>query len=138
MKFLKQFGIILTITFAGELLRAILPLPIPVSIYGLLLLLFLLSTHILPLSAVQDAGKFLIEIMPVMFIPAGVGLLTSWDALRSVLLPIVVIILVTTVFVMAVTGRVTQKMIRSRQHRESERNTESGLEKREKTAGGRK
>lgn len=111
MKFLKQFGIILTITFAGELLRAILPFPIPVSIYGLLLLLFLLSTHILPLSAVQDAGKFLIEIMPVLFVPAAVGLLDSWPKLQAILLPVSVITIVTTVFVMGVAGLVTQAVL---------------------------
>ncbi len=111
MKFIKQFGIILAITFAGELLRAALPFPIPVSIYGLLLLLFLLATHILPLSAVQDTGKFLIEIMPVLFVPAAVGLLDSWPALQAVLLPVLVITIVTTIFVMGVTGRITQAVL---------------------------
>lgn len=138
MRFLKQFSIILFLSFLGEILHDLIPLPIPASVYGLLLMLISLQSHILKLDQVKEASEFLIEIMPVMFIPAGVGLLTSWDALRPVLLPIVAIVFVTTVFVMAVTGRVTQKMIRSRQHRESERNTESGLEKREKTAGGRK
>lgn len=111
MKFVRQFGIILAITFAGELLRAILPFPIPVSIYGLLLLLVLLSTHILPLSAVQDTGKFLIEIMPVLFVPAAVGLLDSWPALQAVLLPVSVITVITTIFVMGVTGRITQAVL---------------------------
>lgn len=111
MKFLKQFGIILGVTFAGELLRAVLPFPIPVSIYGLLLLLFLLATHILPLSAVQDTGKFLIEIMPVLFVPAAVGLLDNWPALQAILLPVSVITVVTTIFVMGVAGLVTQAVL---------------------------
>lgn len=117
MKFLRQFGIILAVTFAGEMLKSLLPLPIPASIYGLLLLLLLLTTGILPLEAVQDAGKFLIEIMPVLFVPAAVGLLDSWPALQAVLLPTAVITAVTTIFVMAVTGRVTQAVI----HRERKR-----------------
>ena len=90
MKLIRQFGIILAITFAGEVLKGLLPLPIPVSIYGLLLMLVLLITGILPLEAVQDAGKFLIEIM----------------------LPVSVITVVTTIFVMAVSGLVTQTVIR--------------------------
>ncbi len=114
MKLLKQFGIILAITFAGEILRSLLPFPIPVSIYGLLLLLFLLSTHILPLSAVHDAGKFLIEIMPVLFVPAAVGLLDNWHALQAILLPVSIITVVTTILVMGITGRVTQAVL----HRE--------------------
>ena len=112
MKLIRQFGIILAITFSGEVLKGLLPLPIPVSIYGLLLMLVLLITGILPLEAVQDAGKFLIEIMPVLFVPAAVGLLDSWPSLQAVLLPVSVITVVTTIFVMAVSGLVTQAVIR--------------------------
>ena len=112
MKLIRQFGIILAITFAGEVLKGLLPLPIPVSIYGLLLMLVLLITGILPQEAVQDAGKFLIEIMPVLFVPAAVGLLDSWPSLQAVLLPVSVITVVTTIFVMAVSGLVTQAVIR--------------------------
>ena len=112
MKYIKQFGIILLISFLGEILRAVIPLPIPASIYGLVLMLAALMTHLLPLEAVQDSGKFLIEIMPLMFIPAAVGLITAWDALRPVCVPVLVITAATTVIVMAVTGRVTQAIIR--------------------------
>ena len=58
------------------------------------------------------AGKFMIEIMPVMFIPAGVGLLESWGELKAVLVPVLVITLVSTIVVMIVSGRVTQAVIR--------------------------
>ena len=64
---------------------------------------------------VKEAADFLIEIMPVMFIPAGVGLLESWPALQPVWVPIVLITLLTTVIVMAVTGQVAQKIIRKEQ-----------------------
>ena len=111
MKYIKQFGIILLISFLGEILRAVIPLPIPASIYGLVLMLAALMTH-LPLEAVQDSGKFLIEIMPVMFIPAAVGLLDSWSALRPILLSVAAITVVSTVVVMVISGKVTQKIIR--------------------------
>ena len=112
MKFLKQFLIILVITFMGEGLKYLLPLPIPASIYGMVLLFLALMTRIVKLESVRDAGKFLIEIMPVMFIPAGVGLLTAWGVLKPVCVPIIVITVITTVVVMVVTGRVTQTVIR--------------------------
>ena len=118
MKYLKQLGIILTVSFAGELLHAVLPLPVPASIYGLLLMMAALITGILPLDKVKETGDFLIEIMPLMFIPAGVGLLASWETLRPVLVPILVILVVTTVLVMAVAGRTTQAVIRRKQSRE--------------------
>lgn len=112
MKFMKQFGIILTVTFLGEVLRYIIPLPIPASIYGLILMLIALKVKIIPLSSVRDAGRFLIEIMPMMFIPAAAGLLTTWDSLKGICVPVIIITVVSTVIVMAVVGRVTQFVIR--------------------------
>ena len=112
MRFLRQFGLILLFSFLGELLHILLPLPVPASVYGLLLLLAALLTRI------KEAAVFLIEIMPVMFIPAAVGLLTSWKLLQPIWFPVSVITLVTTVLVMAVTGRITQRMIRKNRKRE--------------------
>ena len=112
MKFLKQFIWMLLISFLGEALRALIPLPIPASVYGLVLMLAALITGVLKVEQVRGAAEFLIEIMPVMFIPAAVGLMTAWDALRPVCVPVLVITAATTVIVMAVTGRVTQAIIR--------------------------
>ena len=77
MKYLRQFGIILGVTCAGEVLKYFIPLSVPGSIYGLILMFVLLFTGILKVEHVKETGEFLIEIMPLMFIPAGVGLLTS-------------------------------------------------------------
>ena len=111
VKLLRQFLVIMAVSFVGEILHAVLPLPIPASIYGLVLMLALLVTGALKLDTVEDAGKFMIEIMPVMFIPAGVGLLNAWGVLKPVWIPISVITVVTTVLVMAVTAKVTQTVI---------------------------
>lgn len=102
----------MAVSFVGEILHAVLPLPIPASIYGLVLMLALLMTGALKLDTVEDAGKFMIEIMPVMFIPAGVSLMESWGELKAVLVPVLVITLVSTIVVMIVSGRVTQAVIR--------------------------
>jgi holin-like protein len=112
LRYLKQFTIILFVSFLGELLHCLIPLPVPASIYGLLLMLAALCTGIIKLSAVRDTAKFLIEIMPIMFIPAAVGLLDSWSVLQPVWLPVVVITLVSTVVVMGVSGVVAQFVIR--------------------------
>ena len=77
MRYLKQFTIILFVSFLGETLHYLIPLPVPASIYGLLLMLAALCTGVIKLASVREAGKFLIDIMPVMFIPAAVGLLDS-------------------------------------------------------------
>lgn len=115
MKFLKQFLIILVITFMGEGLKYLLPLPIPASIYGMVLLFLALMTGIVKLESVRDAGKFLIEIMPVMFIPAGVGLMVSWGVLKPMLLPVGLITVVSLITAAAATGLVSQTVIRKEQ-----------------------
>lgn len=112
LKVLKQFFIILSISCVGEILNMFLPLPIPASIYGMVLLFVLLYTGILKLEDIKDTGMFLIEIMPVMFIPAGVGLMSSWGVLKPVLIPVSIITIVSTILVMAAGGKVTQFIIK--------------------------
>lgn len=112
MKYVRQFLIILLISALGELLHALLPLPIPASVYGLILMLAALMTGVLKLNQVEKTADFLIEIMPVMFIPAGVGLLNAWGVLKPVWVPVTVITILTTIIVMVITGRVTQSVIR--------------------------
>ena len=106
MKYMRQFGIILGVTCAGELMKYFIPLPIPGSIYGLLLMFVLLLTKV-----IKVVGEFLIEIMPLMFIPAGVGLMASWGELQGFLVPLLVITVSTTFIVIFVTGKVTDFMM---------------------------
>ena len=123
MKYLKQFLIILIISFIGEILKEILPLPIPASIYGMVILFVCLLTKVIKLEDVRETGKFLIEIMPVMFIPAGVGLMSSWNVLRPLILPVGIITVVTVFTVMAVSGRISQAIIRAGQKNEESAGT---------------
>ena len=112
MKYLKQFLIILAVSLLGEICKIILPLPIPASIYGMVILFVCLMTGILKLESVKETGKFLIEIMPIMFIPAGVGLVSSWDTLSPIILPTCLITVAAVFTVMAVTGWISQIVIR--------------------------
>ncbi len=112
MKYINQFLIILLISFLGEILKCLLPLPIPASIYGMIILFLGLMTKVIKLESVKETGKFLIEIMPIMFIPAGVGLMTTWGRLQPILLPVSIITAVTIITVMVATGWVSQIIIR--------------------------
>ncbi len=120
MKYLKQFFIILAISFIGEILKYIVPLPIPASIYGMVIMFICLQTKIIKLDDVKCVGKFLIEIMPVMFIPAGVGLMSSWGTLKPVLVPVSVITVVVIITVMLASGWVSQLIIRRDRKKETE------------------
>ena len=120
MKYILQFEIIIAISLIGELLNRIIPLPIPASIYGMVILFTALCTGVIKLSAVRETGKFLIYIMPMMFIPATVGLLESWSVMQEFLTAIIVISLVSTVLVMVFTGHVTQYIIKLKNKEEKQ------------------
>lgn len=112
MKFIKGITIIFGITVAGEFLNVLLPFPVPSGVYGLFILLALLCLGAVRLESVEEPGGFFLDTMPLMFIPAGVGLINSWDVMKNVLVPLAVITTVSTIFVMAVTGKTAQYMIR--------------------------
>ena len=56
MKFIKQFSIILLITFLGELLHILIPLPIPASVYGLVLMLIALRSGLVKVEHVKETA----------------------------------------------------------------------------------
>lgn len=112
MKYLKQFGIIIAFSFVGELLHKLIPLPIPASIYGIILLFTGLETGMIKVQSVKEVSAFLIEIMPVMFVPAAVGLIESWGVMKHNLFVYLLITVLTTFVVMIVSGKVTQFIIR--------------------------
>ena len=111
MKYIKESAIIFGITMIGEFLNAILPLPVPAGVYGLFLLLTLLCTGLLKLEDIEATGNFLLDIMPILFIPASVGLIESYDEMKAILVPLIVTCLISTLVVMGVTGKVTELMV---------------------------
>ncbi len=112
MNYIVQLVIILTVTFIGEGMYFLIPLPIPASIYGLLLMLICLKTNIIKLEHVKSVGNSLLEIMPIMFIPPAVGLIDVWSDVTHILLPIMIITILTTVLVMAATGKMTDFILK--------------------------
>jgi len=112
MRYLKQFTVIAAVSLAGELLHHFIPLPVPASIYGMVLLFVLLETGVLKLSAIKETAQFLLEIMPIMFVPAAVGILESWDIIRSSVISYLITVVLVTVIVMAAAGSVTQLISR--------------------------
>lgn len=112
MKYVKEGSIIFGITLCGEFLNRALPLPVPAGVYGLFLLLTLLCTGIIKLKDIEATGNFLLDIMPILFIPASVELIESYAQLQSLWIPIVVTSVVSTVVVMIITGKVAEFMLR--------------------------
>ncbi len=114
MAYIKQLFIILLISFLGELLNLLLPLPIPGAVYGLVLMLLALHFQVIKLHQVEAVGNFLLDIMPLMFIPIAVGMLPIWPQLQQLLLPLFVVSIATTLFVILVTGRISQRLLKTK------------------------
>ena len=114
MKFLSQFLIILGFTLTGEAFQRLIPLPIPASVYGIALLFGALCLGLVKVSQVKDAGNFLISLLPLLFVSPTVGIVESWPLIRPRLLPIVLLLLGSTIAVFGISGSVTQLLRRKK------------------------
>lgn len=112
MIYVEQFIVVLAISFIGEIFNYFLPFPIPGNIYGMILMFLLLISRRIKLCQVKGVSKFLIDIMPIFFIPSAVGIITTLDELKLIWWKIIIITVVTTIIVMVVSGQITQMIIR--------------------------
>lgn len=115
MRYLKQFGIILGFSFLGEVLRWLVPLPIPASIWGMALLFAALSLNLVKTEQMSEAGGFLVKIMPVLFVAPTVKLMDCWSLIQPKLVQILAVIVASTVITFLVSGWVTQWIMSRRE-----------------------
>ena len=120
MDLIFQFLRIMVFCFAVELCHNFLPLPIPASVYGLLLLLAALKLGWVKLEQVRTAALFLIGIFPLLFAPAAAGVMDLWAELHAMLLPVLIALVPVTFLVMATAGRVTQRFAKAEPELEEE------------------
>ncbi len=113
MKYLKQLSIIFLITFIAEILKTIIPLPVPSSIYGMIILFSLLSFKIIKPKDIENVADFLISIMGIMFIPAGVGVVNNYEDIMLMLPAIIISVVFLTVIIMGLTAKITQMLLKN-------------------------
>lgn len=112
MKYLSQFLIIMGFTLAGEALQRLIPLPIPASVYGIVLLFGALCLKLVKLEQVKEAGAFLTSILPILFVAPAVGIVEDWALIREDLLAILLLLVATTALTFGISGRVTQALLK--------------------------
>ena len=112
MKYLSQFLIILGFTLLGEALQRLIPLPIPASVYGLALLFASLCLGLIKLEWVKEASEFLRSILSLLFVAPAVGIVEHWGLIRAQLLPIVLLVLASTLLSFGISGRIAQTLMR--------------------------
>ena len=101
---LKQFSIILSIYFLGEIIQKASGIPIPGNVIGMLILFFGLYTGIIKLNLIGKISEFLLDNLAFFFLPAGISLITCFTLLEGKLTAIIAVSLISTVVTMAVTG----------------------------------
>ncbi len=122
MKYAFQLMIILGICLIGELLNKLLPLTIPGSVYGLLLLFFLLVTKMIRLEQVEGAANCLMTLMPLFFLEPSVRLMESFGLIRGSLPAMAAAILLSFGAVVVVTGKTAQWIVRYTRRRKEGNN----------------
>ena len=112
MKYLSQFLILMGFTLAGEALQRLIPLPIPASVYGLALLFGALCLKVVKVEQVKDTGAFLTSILPILFVSPAVGIVEDWGLISDHLIPILLLLIGSTILSFGISGRITQAILK--------------------------
>ena len=120
MPILGELAVILILCLLCEGIAVLLPFPFPASVLSLLLLLFLLLTGSLKERHIGRVSSFLTQNMAFFFLPSCVGLIEYWETLSCVLVPFLIIALLTTPLVYAVTAWTVQLMMARRWNKEEQ------------------
>ena len=110
MKHIFSLGVVLLFCLFGEIVKAVLPFPIPASIYGMVLLFIALKIKIIKLEQISNVAHYFISIMLIFFIMPAVSIMDSFSLIKNHVFEILIAIIIPTILVVIVTGLVTQKV----------------------------
>lgn len=119
MNIMGELALIFGICLVGEGVAALLPVAFPASVISMVLLMVLLLTGVVKDRHIQTASHFLVANMAFFFLPSFVGLLEHIELLKSQLVPLLLIVVLTTPVVYLITGwTVRLLMLRHRNRKE--------------------
>lgn len=108
----KQFLILLVINFLGIFIQNIFHLPLPGTILGMIILFILLWTKVLKVESIEKVCNFLVLNMIIFFLPPAVELLEYMTLLEKGFFKIIILLIVTTVITMVITGKTVEFCIK--------------------------
>ena len=112
MNIMGELAMIFGICLVGEGVAALLPVTFPASVISMVLLMVLLLTGVVKDRHIQKVSHFLVANMAFFFLPSFVGLLEHMELLKSQLVPLLLIVVLTTPVVYLVTGWTVQLFLR--------------------------
>ena len=107
----KEFAVLASLYMLGDFLSHWLGLLLPGSIVGMLLLLILLFSGILKLEQIEKLSDALLRHLNLLFLPAAVGIMVYAKNFSGNIIEILLIVLFSTVVVLAVTGKTVDWVI---------------------------
>jgi len=112
---IKQLFWIFLFSLLGDAVSILISnfVAIPGSVIGMVLLFITLHFNWLKLSQVEEVGTWLTDNMAILFVPAGVGLMTNFDLLANVWLHLLIIMVVTVIIMMWFVGTIVQKIMKT-------------------------
>ncbi|WP_386687172.1 MULTISPECIES: CidA/LrgA family protein [unclassified Lonepinella] len=100
---IRSLVILYALLYLGETIAWLIPIGIPGSIFGLLLLFFGLTTNVIRVEWIFFGANLLIRYMAVLFVPVSVGIIKYSDVLisqaKALLIPNVVSSLITLIII---------------------------------------
>ncbi len=116
MVIFKQLNIIFAFYLTGEGIALLLPFSFPGGLIGLFLLYLTLLLKWLHLEDVKLLSDFFLKYMAFFFIPAGVSIISSYTLIESAIIPIIGVLIISTIITMAITGLVVDYLIKRVEH----------------------
>ena len=77
----------------------------------MIILFLLLFFHVIKVDHIQQKADFLLKNMSFFFIPAGIGILSSYDLISSSILPLLAVVVLTTILTFGATALTVQGVI---------------------------
>jgi len=111
MKMMLQIGLVFGICLLGQIVAALLPIAFPGSVISMVLLFLLLVFKVVTVDHIHQKADFLLKNMAFFFIPAGVGIVTQFDAIKNSIPALVVVVVLTTVLTFGSTALVVGSII---------------------------
>ncbi len=108
VKTIKQAAIIFALCFVSLCIEKVLPIPFPASVISMVLLLILLFAKVIRPAQIRDITKFLMEILPMLFVPAAVSIMNYFDVIRENFVPLMTVCVVSLVVTFAATAYAVQ------------------------------
>lgn len=81
-----------------------LSIPIPANVLGMLIMIVLLGTGMIPLKMVVEGAEFLLKYMPVLFVPFGVAMMNYGELIEQAGVRLIPVLILTSILVPAITG----------------------------------